>query len=114
MFPGSTVEEQLMLIWKTLGTPTDSTWPGISRNEDFVQHNFPVFRAEPLSFYVPRLDKEAVDMMGSLLQFQSKNRVPAKTAMTHSYFSSLGPRVNRLANSTQRATLSCIQFTAVV
>ena len=46
-----------------------------------------------------RLDPMALDLMGSLLQFQSKNRVPAKTAMGHAYFSSLGPRIHMLPNS---------------
>jgi serine/threonine protein kinase len=54
MFPGGTVEEQLLLIWKTLGTPTESTWPGVTSNQDFLQANYPVYHPEPLSSHVPR------------------------------------------------------------
>ncbi|CAI8037055.1 Cyclin-dependent kinase 17 [Geodia barretti] len=105
MFPGGTVGEQLQLIWKTLGTPTESTWPGITSNQDFVQANYPVYHPQPLSSHVPRLDHVALDLMGSLLQFQSRNRVPAKTAMGHAYFSSLGPRVHMLPNTVSIFTL---------
>jgi serine/threonine protein kinase len=36
LFPGSTVEEELTLIWKVLGTPTEETWPGITSNPEFI------------------------------------------------------------------------------
>lgn len=58
-----------------------------------------MYRAEPLSLHAPRLDKEAVELLGSLLQFESKNRIPAKEAMMHSYFHCLGKRIHSLPNS---------------
>uniref|UniRef100_A0A8C6PNX1 cyclin-dependent kinase n=1 Tax=Nothobranchius furzeri TaxID=105023 RepID=A0A8C6PNX1_NOTFU len=33
LFPGSTVEDELHLIFRLLGTPTEDTWPGISSYE---------------------------------------------------------------------------------
>ena len=54
MFPGSSVEEELLLIWKILGTPTEKTWPGISKNEEFVNGQYPMFYAESLSMHAPR------------------------------------------------------------
>jgi len=37
MFPGSTAENELTLIFKMLGTPNDRTWPGIGQNQSFLE-----------------------------------------------------------------------------
>lgn len=54
MFPGSNVEEELLLIWKSLGTPTEETWPGISKNKDFISACYPFYEPQPLSLLIPR------------------------------------------------------------
>lgn len=82
-----------------LGTPTEETWPGITQNTEFLSGHYPVYRAEPLSLHAPRLDGEAIDLLGKFLQFESKNRVPAKPALAHPYFQSLGQRIHSLPNS---------------
>merc|ERR1712224_929010 len=41
LFPGSTVEDELHLIFKVLGTPTEATWPGISRSTELSSYKFP-------------------------------------------------------------------------
>ena len=35
MFPGSTVHDQVLLIFKTLGTPTEDTWNGVTLLPDY-------------------------------------------------------------------------------
>lgn len=30
LFPGKTNEDQLLKIFKTMGTPSEQTWPGVS------------------------------------------------------------------------------------
>uniref|UniRef100_A0AAX7TLP8 mitogen-activated protein kinase n=1 Tax=Astatotilapia calliptera TaxID=8154 RepID=A0AAX7TLP8_ASTCA len=35
LFPGSTVEDELHLIFRLLGTPTEDSWPGISSIDEF-------------------------------------------------------------------------------
>lgn len=84
-----------------LGTPTESTWPGITKNNEFVNAAFPVYLADPLSTHAPRLaaENDAIDLLEQLLRFESKNRVPALEAMRHPYFEALGQRVCHLANS---------------
>ena len=52
-----------------------------------------------LSSHASRLDNEALGLLGSLLHFQSKNRVTASNAMKHRYFHSLGTRVHKLPYS---------------
>uniref|UniRef100_A0A8C7T875 Cyclin dependent kinase 16 n=1 Tax=Oncorhynchus mykiss TaxID=8022 RepID=A0A8C7T875_ONCMY len=41
LFPGSTVEEELHFIFKLLGTPNETSWPGITSNEEFISYNYP-------------------------------------------------------------------------
>jgi cyclin-dependent kinase 17 len=54
LFPGSTVEDELLLIIKILGTPTEDRLAGVSSNEDFLAYNFPVYEQEPLINIAPR------------------------------------------------------------
>lgn len=89
----------LLLATQVLGTPTEETWPGITKNQEFVKLGFPAYKPEPLAVAAPRFDSAAIDLLGKLLQFESKNRVPALDAMQHRYFESLGPRIHMLPNS---------------
>merc|ERR1719499_1656508 len=45
LFPGSTVEDELHLIFKVLGTPTEDNWPGINRSEELAGYKFPHYAA---------------------------------------------------------------------
>uniref|UniRef100_A0A672J4K6 cyclin-dependent kinase n=1 Tax=Salarias fasciatus TaxID=181472 RepID=A0A672J4K6_SALFA len=95
LFPGSTVEDELHLIFRILGTPTEETWPGITTSEEFKTYNFPLYRAEPLvnhNLYV-------ILICVSCPQFEAKKRVSAEEALRHSYFRSFGDQVQTLADS---------------
>ncbi|KAL5516984.1 hypothetical protein EMCRGX_G002447 [Ephydatia muelleri] len=105
MFPGSNVEEELTLIWKIMGTPTEETWPGVTKIEAFVEGRFPMYKAESLAVQVPRLDKDALSLLEMLLQYQSHNRVAAASAMKHAYFQSLGAAIQDLPGTTSIFTL---------
>uniref|UniRef100_A0A3Q3X5C8 cyclin-dependent kinase n=1 Tax=Mola mola TaxID=94237 RepID=A0A3Q3X5C8_MOLML len=90
LFPGSTVEDELHLIFRILGTPTEETWPGITTSEEFKTYNFPQYQAEPLVNHAPRIDNDGHDLLSMLLQFEAKKRVSAEDALRQSYFRSLG------------------------
>lgn len=110
VFPGSNAEEELLLIWKTLGTPTEATWPGISKNKDFISVGYPYYDPQPLTLLVPRLDSEGLDLLNQLLQYQSKNRIPASNAMRHIFFSMLPPRIHDLPNTVSIFTLPGVEL----
>ncbi|XP_054164241.1 cyclin-dependent kinase 17-like [Oppia nitens] len=102
LFPGSTVEDELHLIFRTLGTPTERNWKGITKKEEFLSFNFPHY--EPESFIdrvnrVPRLDSEGMDLLNRFLKYEPKARITANESMKHFYFSSLGPHVHRLEDT---------------
>uniref|UniRef100_A0A8C7YB81 cyclin-dependent kinase n=1 Tax=Oryzias sinensis TaxID=183150 RepID=A0A8C7YB81_9TELE len=105
LFPGSTVEDELHLIFRLLGTPTEDSWPGISSIEEFKSYKFPKYKAQPLINHAPRLDNDGLDLLMSFLKFESKKRVSADEAMRQPYFRSLGPRVHTLPESEIRETL---------
>jgi len=54
LFPGSAVESQLELIFRTLGTPTESNWPGVTSYKSFESFKFAVYKPESLVTSVPR------------------------------------------------------------
>merc|ERR1711981_1327387 len=92
LFPGSTVEDELHLIFKILGSPTEETWPGVSKNEELINYKFPEYTAEPMVARAPRLDQDGIDLVERFLLYQAKTRISARHAMRHPYFGpSLGP-----------------------
>lgn len=99
LFPGSTVEDELHLIFKTLGTPTEDSLPNISHNQDFLSYSFPHYQAEALLTIAPRLDSDGLDLLAKFLKYNAKIRVSAADALKHSFFNSLGPGVHMLPDT---------------
>ncbi|KAF5926558.1 hypothetical protein HPG69_001186 [Diceros bicornis minor] len=110
LFPGSTVEDELHLIFRLLGTPSQETWPGVSSNDEFKNYNFPKYKPQPLVNHAPRLDSEGIELITKFLQYESKKRVSAEEAMKHVYFRSLGPRIHALPESVSIFSLKEIQL----
>ncbi|XP_048408870.1 cyclin-dependent kinase 18-like isoform X2 [Stegostoma tigrinum] len=110
LFPGSTVKEELHLIFRLLGTPGEDTWPGITSNEEFKAYNFPYYRQQPMIHHVPRLDAEGLDLFANLLLYEAKKRISAEDALQHLYFKNLGERVHFLPDTISIFTLKEIQL----
>jgi len=99
LFPGSTVEDELHLIFKVLGTPTEDNWPGINRTEELQSYKFPHYTTEPLVARAPRLDPDGINLLNSFLHFEARRRVSAREAMKNPYFQSLGSGVALLGDN---------------
>uniref|UniRef100_A0A8C7T4Y4 cyclin-dependent kinase n=1 Tax=Oncorhynchus mykiss TaxID=8022 RepID=A0A8C7T4Y4_ONCMY len=114
LFPGSTTVPpslpNLHLFVSAPGTPNETSWPGITSNEEFISYNYPRYRADCLRNHTPRLDNEGVELLSKLLQFEGKKRISAEEAMRHLYFHSLGDRVITLPDSTSIFSLQDIQL----
>uniref|UniRef100_A0A8D1N561 Protein kinase domain-containing protein n=1 Tax=Sus scrofa TaxID=9823 RepID=A0A8D1N561_PIG len=110
LFPGSTVKEELHLIFRLLGTPTEDTWPGVMALSEFRAYNFPRYLPQPLISHAPRLDTEGINLLTSLLLYESKSRVSAEAALRHPYFRSLGERVHQLEDTASIFSLKEIQL----
>jgi len=88
LFPGSSAPDQLQKIFKLLGTPSEETWPGVSELPDW-KADFHKYEAHPLSEIVPNMDQLGLDLLGRMLQYDPSQRITAKNAMAHPYFSDL-------------------------
>ncbi|XP_037352580.1 cyclin-dependent kinase 18 isoform X2 [Talpa occidentalis] len=110
LFPGSTVKEELHLIFRLLGTPTEETWPGVTALSEFRAYNFPRYLPQPLISQAPRLDPDGINLLSSLLLYESKSRVSAEAALSHPYFRSLGEHVHQLEDTASVFSLKEIQL----
>uniref|UniRef100_A0A673X5U2 cyclin-dependent kinase n=1 Tax=Salmo trutta TaxID=8032 RepID=A0A673X5U2_SALTR len=110
MFPGSTVKEELHLVFRLIGTPTEDSWPGISNNDEFRSYMFSQYRPQPLINHVPRLDTEGIDMLTALLLYDTRTRVSAEASLRHPYFLSLGENIHSLADTSSVFSLREIQL----
>uniref|UniRef100_A0A8C3ACY2 cyclin-dependent kinase n=1 Tax=Cyclopterus lumpus TaxID=8103 RepID=A0A8C3ACY2_CYCLU len=110
MFPGATVKEELHLVFRLVGTPTEDTCPGISSNEEFRSYLFPQYRPQALINHVPRLDTEGIDVLSALLQYDTRRRISSEDALRHPYFLSLGSNIHNLADTASVFSLKELQL----
>lgn len=87
LFPGDSEFQQLLHIFRLLGTPSDKQWPGVSSLRDW--HVYPRWEPQNLARAVPSLDADGVDLLSNMLKYDPADRISAKAAMDHSYFDSL-------------------------
>ncbi|KRY00987.1 Cyclin-dependent kinase 16 [Trichinella pseudospiralis] len=98
-FRGCTVDEQLHLIFRALGTPRRPYHADLVEKIEQSQFQFPLYRPEPFINHAPRLDVDGLDLLAQLLQFEGRDRIGAKDAMSHSFFSTLPQDVMQLADT---------------
>ncbi|GAU25600.1 hypothetical protein TSUD_260340, partial [Trifolium subterraneum] len=65
LFPGDSEFQQLLNIFKLLGTPTEQDWPGVSSLRDW--HVYPRWESQNLARAVPSLAPEGVDLLSHVL-----------------------------------------------
>lgn len=87
LFPGDSEIDQLFRIFRTLGTPSEATWPGVTQLPDY-KGSFPKWARKGLEDVVPNLEPEGKDLLQQLLQYDPSQRISAKGALAHPYFSS--------------------------
>ncbi|TPX35862.1 hypothetical protein SmJEL517_g01738 [Synchytrium microbalum] len=97
LFPGKTNEDQLLKIFKLLGTPSEATWPGVSGFAEWKK-TFPYYPPVALPSKLGMMDALALDLLSRMLQYQPQLRISATQALQHPYFQdmlSVGPGVVR-------------------
>jgi len=90
LFPGDSEIDQLFRIFRIMGTPTESNWPGVSSLPDYK----PVFpKWEPpnniFSILPQDLRPGGHDLLVQLLTYNPENRISAKKALSHPYLSNV-------------------------
>ncbi|KAI8905583.1 kinase-like domain-containing protein [Gorgonomyces haynaldii] len=85
LFPGKTNEDQLLKIFKILGTPTEETWPHVSELPEYKAH-FPIYPPTSLQQRLFMIDPLGLDLLARTLQYQPQLRIGARDASLHPYF----------------------------
>ncbi|KAL7752717.1 negative regulator of the PHO system [Sorochytrium milnesiophthora] len=95
LFPGKTNEDQLIKIFKLMGTPTELTWPGVTQYSEYKK-NFPYYPAQNIAQILPMIDQFGLDLLQRLLQYQPHARINAKDSLSHLYFHDVSPEVREM------------------
>ncbi|KAL8037902.1 hypothetical protein ABFX02_11G067900 [Erythranthe guttata] len=93
LFNGKTEVEQLDKIFKILGTPNETIWPGLSKlsgsKVNFVKHKYNLLRKKfpATSFHgSPVLSEAGFDLLNKLLTYDPEKRITAEAALRHEWF----------------------------
>jgi len=88
LFHGDSEIDQLFKIFKVLSTPTEETWPGVSKMPDY-KPIFPSWPENTLASELSSLEPAALDVLLKTLVYDPAGRISAKGAMEHPYFADL-------------------------
>lgn len=87
IFRGTTAYDQIIEIFKILGTPTEESWPGVTSLRGFPA-NHEVYPGIPLQQTFPGVDNNTLDLLRQLLTINPNKRISARAALSHPYFTS--------------------------
>ncbi|OQO02263.1 Negative regulator of the PHO system [Cryoendolithus antarcticus] len=91
LFPGTTNEDQLLKIFRLMGTPSERSWPGISQFPEY-KPNWPVYATQELRAILPSVDAAGLQLLGQMLQVRPEMRCSAQQALGHPWFAELNAR----------------------
>lgn len=77
LFPGANEIDQLNKMVKILGTPDKAMWPEGHKLAQARNYYFPDEKGQSLVDLIPAANLEAIDLMESMLQYQSRKRPTA-------------------------------------
>ncbi|KAL3696575.1 hypothetical protein R1sor_010651 [Riccia sorocarpa] len=89
LFPGDSEIDELFKIFRTLGTPNEETWPGVTSLPDY-KSAFPKWPPKNLATVVPGLDPGGIDLLSKMLTLEPSKRITARDALEHEYFKDIG------------------------
>ena len=88
LFPGTTNEDQLVRIFRIMGTPSERTWPGISQYPEY-KPTFQMYSVQDLRAILPQIDPMGINLLQALLQVRPEMRISAADALQHRWFSDI-------------------------
>jgi len=86
LFPGKDTQDQLLRIFKIMGTPNEELWPSITELPDFKNLvNFPTYPPKNLKDLISA-DDVAHDLLGNCLRYNPAQRLSAAQSLVHPFF----------------------------
>jgi serine/threonine protein kinase len=85
LFTGDSEIDQLYKVFQMLGTPTERTWPGVTKLQDYSAV-FPKWPRCPFDLPLP---DEGIDLLEKMLEYDPAKRISAKQALQHPFFDDL-------------------------
>jgi len=85
LFRGDSEVDQLFRIFRTLGTPTEEQWPGVSGMPDYKE-TFPAWKKYILHTHVVDMEPLGYDLLQKCLIYNPVKRISAIAALEHPYF----------------------------
>lgn len=101
LFTGTSEESQLETIFRHLGTPDETSFPGMGELSSGSTKiaDLPVYPTPPsLQHLVPKLDPIGVDLLQQMLMYDPSRRITAQDARRHALFDSLPENIKRIGN----------------
>lgn len=88
LFYGDSEIDQLFKIFRLMGTPNETVWPGVRELPDF-KPTFPSWSPKNLKDVVTGLSNDGCELLKSMLIYNPGDRLSARRAMSHPYFNDL-------------------------
>lgn len=85
LFQGRSEQDQLKTIFKTLGTPTPQTYPGIVYLPDY-KPDTTIYPPRNIADVVPNIDNSGALLLSSMLVHDPAQRISAAHALVHDFF----------------------------
>lgn len=85
LWPGDSEIDELFRIFRCLGTPDETVWPGVTKLPDFKE-TFPRWQARSPAKWAPGLDEAGTDLLMRMLAYDPVHRISAKAALNHPWF----------------------------
>jgi serine/threonine protein kinase len=86
LFPGDSEIDQLFKIFRQMGTPTEDVWHGCTSLPDY-KPSFPKWKRQELIKLFENSHPAAIDLLEKMLIYEPAQRISAREALNHSYFS---------------------------
>ncbi|CAG8802117.1 14563_t:CDS:2, partial [Racocetra fulgida] len=66
LFPGTTNDDQLVKIFRIMGTPTEATWQGVTQYPDYHKQ-YTAYTAQDMSQLLPMIDRNGMDLLTQIV-----------------------------------------------